>query len=159
MNLKTKKTKELTGKHVLLMLLAFFGVTLSVNIIFTVAAVKSFSGEDVPRSYRQGLEYNDVIAARETQTDLGWQVCANTAADRILVRFSDADGLPISGLQIDGKLRHPATLSNDQELQFIEISNGVYEARIMGLRGRWDLSAIAIKESDKFRFEHEIWLS
>jgi len=153
------KLKELTGRHVLFILLAFFGVMLSVNIYFTVMAVKSFSGEDVPRSYRQGLEYNQTIEARNRQDALGWTVTANAANDRVLVQIHDRQGNAVSGLDLDGKLRHPATLSNDQTLNFQEIEPGLYEAAIMGLAGKWSLVAVATQNDDSFRFEHELWLS
>ena len=67
-----KKQRELTGKHVLLMLVAFFGVIIVTNVIFINAAVTSFRGEDVKGSYRQGLEYNETLETRKSEGQLGW---------------------------------------------------------------------------------------
>ena len=57
-------TFELKGWHVLLILMAFFGVMFSVNGVFLYHAITSFPGEDVKKSYVQGLNYNDTLAVR-----------------------------------------------------------------------------------------------
>ena len=53
----------LEGRHVLMALIAFFGVMLIANGIFVYFAVLTFSGGDTPESYRKGLNYNETIAA------------------------------------------------------------------------------------------------
>lgn len=153
-----RREKELTGQHVLIMLLAFFGIMLSVNVYFTVMAVKSFSGEDVPRSYRQGLDYNQTLESRAAQNELGWSAHVNAVADRVIVEVRSASGEPIDNLQLTGGLHHPATLSNDQTLTFTPDGNGRYVAKIFGLQGRWKLKAIAVEDQAEFRFESDLWL-
>lgn len=153
-----KAKRELTGRHVLFMLLAFFGVMLSVNVFFTVMAVKSFSGEDVPRSYRQGIEYNKTIERRAAQNALGWSAHINSAKDKIIIEIRDKEKQPIADLSVSGQLRHPATLSNDQTLEFIQQPNGSYHADIFGLQGKWELEGTARSETSEFQFEYELWL-
>ena len=155
----TTANKELTGRHVLFMVLAFFGIIISVNTYFIVMAVKSFSGEDVPRSYRQGLEYNQTIEAREHQSQLGWTVTANRLDERILVSLTDIDGQPLTNLSLTAKLRHPTVLSNDQILIFKEVEPGLYAASTRGFQGKWLLIVDAKKSEDSFRFEYALWLS
>ncbi len=158
MNTIEKPEKELTGKHVLAMLLVFFGVMLCVNIFFTVMAVQSFSGEDVPRSYRQGLEYNRTLHSRAVQNALGWSAHVNALDEKLFVEFRDRDGERLSNLGLTGVLRHPATLSNDQILQFEQTANGRFEAKIFGLKGKWVLKGEATSENEIFQFEYELWL-
>ncbi|MEQ1868253.1 MAG: FixH family protein, partial [Micropepsaceae bacterium] len=69
--------RELKGTHVLIALLAFFGVTLAVNIALATYAISSFSGEDVAKPYQQGLDYNKALEARAAQRDLGWSASIN----------------------------------------------------------------------------------
>ena len=148
--------KELTGRHVFFMVLAFFGIIISVNAYFIVMAVQSFSGEDVPRSYRQGLEYNQTIEARKHQSKLGWTITANRLDGRILVNFEDKNGKALTGLGLTAKLRHPTMLSNDHLLNFIETAPGLYEAHIAGIEGNWLLVAEAKTSEHNFRFEHAL---
>ena len=72
---------QVRGWHVLTALLAFFGAIIAVNIAFAVIAVRSFPGEDVRRSYVQGLQYNDTLAERRVQQALGWQASADLRHD------------------------------------------------------------------------------
>ena len=154
----SKRKRELTGRHVWIRLLVFFGTMLSVNIYFTVMAVKSFSGEDVPRSYRQGLDYNQTLESRASQTAMGWSAHVNTNNDKIIIEVRSANGEPIENLQLSASLHHPATLSNDEKLNFEKLGKGRYAATIFGLKGRWNLKAVAVKDQVDFRFESELWL-
>ena len=83
------------GRHVLMGLIAFFGVMLLANGIFVYFAVATFSGGDTSNAYRKGLNYNDTLAAAELQTRLA-------GAESVLEfydcgedpRFSSLAGLP-----------------------------------------------------------------
>lgn len=155
------KQRELTGKHVLIMLVAFFGILIAVNIYFAYAAVTSFRGEDVKGSYRQGLEYNQTIAARAEQKALGWTVKANLLTEddnenALLVLFNDASENPINGLSIEGILRHPTDLQQDKPITFLPLGYGRYEAAINDVSGQWKLRARAKKGEESFLFEHDI---
>lgn len=153
------KQKELTGRHVLLMLLAFFGVMLAVNAYFTVAAVKTFRGEDVKRSYRQGLDYNQTLQQRAQQSELGWEVAANTnvLADGtvdIILDFKNIDNRGIGSLVITGQLSHRVDSRFDQNITFQPIGGGRYKARKKDLEGPYILKALANQDNASFRFEH-----
>jgi len=155
--MSVKAEKELTGRHVLMMLLTFFGVMLAVNIYFTFAAVTSFRGEDVPRSYRQGLEYNKTLAARTLQNEMGWTARINKNESHIILAFQDIEGQPINNLNIEAKLRHPVDTARDIPLVFQQDGKGRYAARATPLQGKWLLSANAYKNEQNFKFEYELW--
>jgi len=154
----TKTEKELTGRHVLLMLLTFFGVMLVVNIYFTVAAVKTFRGEDVPRSYRQGLEYNKTITARSLQNDMGWTVRINHSDTDIILLFQDTAGRALNDLNIKAKLRHPIDTDQDRAIEFFSHGGGRYIAhQTDAISGRWSLIGNAQMETETFKFEYDLW--
>jgi hypothetical protein len=77
------------GRHVLLGLIAFFGVMLVANSLLVYYALDTFSGGDRPDPYRAGLRYNDTIAAAERQAALGWQsdVAYDDDRGRLSLRF------------------------------------------------------------------------
>ena len=156
--MKPKRNKELTGRHVLFMLIAFFGVTVGVNTIFITKAVSSFTGEDVKGSYRQGLEYNKTIESRSEQAALGWGVMTNfihseTGEQKLVVRITDEENRPISGLSIEGLFKRPTDLAKDTDVAFIERGDGIYEARTVLSKGQWTLKATASSSNNAFRFE------
>lgn len=139
---------ELRGIHVLVGLLAFFGAVIAVNVAFAVVAVRSFPGEDVRRSYLQGLRYNDTLAERRAQAALGWRASAvldASAAGAVLnVEISAREGRALDGLTLRGELQWPTDSRLDQALTFEPRGGGAYSARLGDLpSGRWRLRARA----------------
>ncbi|MGB6231037.1 MAG: FixH family protein [Litorimonas sp.] len=154
-----KAERELTGRHVLILLLAFFGLIIGSSIWFTTLAVTSFRGEDVEKSYRQGLDYNHTLAERAAQTDLGWAASVNTVgttADRTLIVQLASGERTLYGLDVAGKLRHPVDTDLDRALAFQPGPDGTLRADLSGLIGQWVLQAEATDGRDDFRFSYTL---
>ncbi len=132
--------KELKGWHVLLIMLGFFGVMFAVNGVFLYHAITSFPGEDVKKSYVQGLNYNDTLAARAAQAELGWTAEAGLIGNDLVFRLNDADGQPLSNYVVIGEIRRRATQDADRDLVFQAAMAGEYRVETDGLEaGQWDL--------------------
>lgn len=147
-----KRPFEVRGVHVLAAMLAFFGAVIAVNVAFAVIAVRSFPGEDVRRSYLQGLHYNDTLTARRDQAALGWRAAAGfapqTAEAALEVTLTRRDGSPLDGLSLDGALQWPTDSRLDRALVFEPAGGGRYVARPGDLpAGRWRLRARAADDS------------
>jgi nitrogen fixation protein FixH len=132
----------LTGRHVLLSLLAFFGVMLIANGLFVYFALSTFTGSDSD-PYRRGLHYNDTLAAAERQTDKGWQsaLSYDAAKGRLLLGLTDDKSRPVRGLQIKAVVGRPVTDKEDRTLELQEQASGVYAADIDLPSGQWVISA------------------
>ena len=151
----------LRGWHVLALLLAFFGAVIAVNVAFAVVAVQSFPGEDVRRSYTQGVHYNDVLAERRAQEALGWSAAAALAGEgdgaTVNVALRTRDGAALSGAELTGALQRPTDSRLDRTLTFEEVAPGQYRARLDDLhKGRWRLRARAEVEAGALDFEAEL---
>jgi nitrogen fixation protein FixH len=150
----------LTGKHVLAMLLVFFGIIIAVSIVFTTLAVQSFRGEDIKQSYRQGIEYNETLADRAAQSDLGWRAAVNVTGDindrRLIVKVTGADDRGLSDLTITGRLRHPADQTLDRPLVFTRGPDGLARADIAGLYGQWTVQAQAMNADGQRQFRYDL---
>lgn len=155
-----REKKGLTGWHVLGALVAFFGLIIIANIAFIYFAVQSHRGEDVPKSYRQGLEYNQVISARAEQAALGWTVKVSEAyfegSDRVLIEVRDANGKIVDGVEFDVRLRHPADADLDRPATIVERRGGEIVIETSDLRGRWIIKGQSVSEDQPFRFEAEV---
>ena len=144
----TAKAFEIRGVHVLVGMLAFFGIVIAINVAFAIAAVGSFPGEDVRRSYLQGLNYNAVLAERRDQAAAGWQARASLieteSGPAVRVVLHDADGRPIEQAALEGQLRWRADARRDRELAFEPRADGAYVAPLETLlAGRWAMRARA----------------
>ena len=133
--------KVLTGWHVLLIFIAFFGVMFVVNGIFLYSAVTSFPGEDVEKSYLQGIDYNSTLAARSAQAQRGWTAEIGLQGNDFVVLLNDAAGEPVSPEHVTGLLRHPTDAGLDIDLEFTRAGQGVFAtARPAEVSaGRWAL--------------------
>jgi nitrogen fixation protein FixH len=154
------KPRELTGKHVLAMLLVFFGIIITVSIIFTTSAVKTFRGEDVKQSYRQGVDYNQTLEARAAQSDLGWTASINVtgaARDRtFVVQLTDRRGQRLQEIDVTGRLRHPADSTLDRPLAFTAADDGLARADLSDLYGQWTVQAEAVNSQGTLQFSYDL---
>ena len=129
----------LKGRHVLMALIAFFGIMLIANGIFVYFAVATFSGGDTSNAYRKGLNYNDTLAAAELQSARGWQTQLgyDDTAGRLLLSVRDKGAALVTGLRVDAALSRPATDKEDRAVGLTEVEQGVYAADVRLDPGLW----------------------
>lgn len=130
-----------TGRHVLLVFVAFFGLVFLANGIFLYYAISTFGGGDTSDPYRKGLHYNDTLAEAARQDSLGWreQVAYLADSGRLTLKLNDREGLPVSGLHIGALIGRPATDRDDFTAKFKEVAGGIYEAEVALGPGQWIL--------------------
>lgn len=128
----TSKQFVVTGKHVLVGMIAFFGIVIAVNIVMMRLALSTHSGIVAQDTYRKGIKYNDDIAASEKQAALGWrdEILLAPAGDKLSIDIRDKDGNPVHGLVIKATIGRPASEKDDLSLALAETAAGVYEAPV-----------------------------
>jgi nitrogen fixation protein FixH len=156
-------TTELKGWHVLVMLLAFFGITIAVNVAFTVYAIGTFSGEDVAKPYARGLEYNRTLEARAAQAALGWSATIEAVREdggaAISAHIADRDGTPKSALTVEALLRRPTDARLDRTIELVAAGDGNYRAVAADLAaGAWDIVVRAKSGDAAFEAERRVVL-
>ncbi|WP_420434923.1 FixH family protein [Hyphobacterium sp.] len=149
--------KEIKGRHVLIALIVFFGIIIAVDAFFVTTALRTFRGEDEPRSYVQGINYNDVLERRALQVQIGWGASSIIAPSGVILYICDAGGDPVSGLRLDARLRHPADATLDLPLTLTETEAGRYAQAFEVPRGRWTL-VVSTSEGPPFELEQDVWL-
>jgi nitrogen fixation protein FixH len=163
---ENKKSTGLTGKHVLLALLLFFGVIFTTNGIMMTLALKTFPGEDQKKSYMQGLHYNQTLSEREAQAALGWHFVLQDGAElpagatQIILQIMDDSGNAVRGLDLSLRIFRPATDREDQILTMEETSPGHYKITADELAaGSWQMEVIGTAPSgEKLVVRKRLWL-
>jgi nitrogen fixation protein FixH len=156
--------QEVKGWHVLAVLMAFFGVTISVNAYFVTVALQTAPGEYQKKSYLQGLRYNEVIAAREAQSAAGWSAVLETrnrqdGVFELTILMKDKTGAPLNDLAVSGNLRRPARSEQDHALTFELSGGGRYAVRVPGVAsGQWLLDFDAAGGAAPFHAEKTLWV-
>jgi nitrogen fixation protein FixH len=137
--------KPLTGLKVFLMLVAFFGVVIGVNVTMMRLAIETLPGTEVDSAYSASLGYEKEIVAARDQEARHWQVDAHVerAADGaavLRVEARDKDGKPITGLKFQGRFERPADKRADLTVALTEVGIGTYRGSAEKvLPGQWDL--------------------
>jgi nitrogen fixation protein FixH len=152
------------GRHVLFAMLGLFGIVIAVNLVFVYLALDTFTGVSRENPYQEGLAYNQVLAARDAQRDLGWQgrialAAAASGEDRIILTLTDKSGAPLRGMTLGGTLRRPTHEGMDRALSWREDSAGRYVAvTALPARGNWDLEVAADDgHNPPFEMKARLW--
>jgi nitrogen fixation protein FixH len=142
----------LTGRHVLLAFLGFFAIVFVADGIMIYKAVSTFGGLETADAYRQGLAYNQRIAAAATQAQRGWRDRLDYVAQtkRLRVALTDGAGAAVSGLALTAQLQRPATDRFDQAVLLEPTGPGTYEGDAGGLApGWWTVDIVARRGSEQ----------
>lgn len=125
----------LTGRKVLAMFIAFFGVIISVNLFMAYMAVGTFPGKDVKNSYVASQTFD---ADREAQVALGWTVNVSYQDGELQVGVVDKTGQPADVAKLNAIVGRPTHVREDQTPEFQQ-RQGVFKARLTLGPGKWHL--------------------
>jgi nitrogen fixation protein FixH len=137
--------RPLTGRMVLLCLIAFFGTVVGINMIMMKLAIDSLPGTEVDSAYRASLAYRNEISAADEQKRRSWKVDAHIerradGAATVRLDARDANGTPLSGLKFSGRLERPTDKRIDRAVDLAESGIGTYHGSTSDvLPGQWDL--------------------
>jgi nitrogen fixation protein FixH len=161
--MSAKAAHTLTGRSVLAMFLAFFGIVFAVNAYFVASAISTYTGVVAQEPYRKGLAYNLRIEADERQALLGWT--ANLTAERAgaaRLALLNRNGAPVAGLIVTAIVSRPSTDHFDGKLTFTETEPGHYETTPIALDGGSWIVALSARENAAaqpvFQLRRRLWL-
>ena len=141
---RSDKPYELTGRHVLYWLLAFFGAVMIVNAVMVRAATSTFGGVQTQSSYKAGLTFRSEVARAERQQAMHWRVdgkLRRVGADEAVLDITvhDAQGAPVAGLTADAMLAHPIDSRRDHAVRLRAIGPGAFHGQTESHVGQWEL--------------------
>jgi nitrogen fixation protein FixH len=135
--------RPLTGRTVLICLIAFFAVISIVNGIMIRAAVTTFGGVETGSAYQAGQAFKHETDAARAQDGRHWQVKARLrpSAGKTLIDIEarDAAGRPLTGLAATAYLHHPANRRADQTVTVSESLPGHFSGTADPVVGQWDV--------------------
>jgi nitrogen fixation protein FixH len=127
--------RELTGPHVLAITVSAFAVIIGVNFTLAYKAVSTFPGLEVENSYVASQDFDRNRIAQEA---LGWSLVPGYDLDRerLSLRFTDADGLPVTLRELKVLVGRTTEAKDDQIPMFTEL-DGTYIAKAVLQPGKW----------------------
>lgn len=133
-------TKRFTGWHMTIVIVAFFGIVIAVNLTMAIAASRTFGGKVVDNSYVASQRFNQWLAEARTQARLGWTGGMSLNPNRRVTLALQHAGMPLAGASVTAVARHPLGRAPDLSLHFSEIG-GRYVATTPLPAGRWQIRA------------------
>jgi nitrogen fixation protein FixH len=154
----------LLGRHVLIMMLSFFGVIVAVDSFMIYRAVSTFGGLETQDAYKKGLAYNHRIARDAEQARAGWKDTVEIGGEtpHLRITLTDHGGAAVAGKRLVAKFGRPATDRFDMTLDLAETGAGVYEAAVpVVAEGSWivDVSAYdGATEEPAYEARRRVWI-
>lgn len=131
--------RELTGRHVLGITLAAFGVIIGVNLVMAFKAVSTFPGLETPNSYVASQRFD---REREAQQALGWTVTPDYDGRELTLMVRDAQGNPARVKSLTATIGRPTHVRDDQTPRFI-YEHGLFRAPLTLTSGIWNIHVSA----------------
>jgi nitrogen fixation protein FixH len=145
---------EVTGRTVLLLFVAFFGIVFAVNAIMVHAATSTFGGAETGSAYKTGLAFRQEAEAARAQKARGWQVEANLSRKSpdevsIVATVRDSAGGSPERLSAVARLAHPADGRRDKTVFLTETSGGRFTGSAEIAPGQWDIIIDFTREGER----------
>lgn len=157
MTTRGKNPAEFTSKHMLGLMLAFFGVVIAVNLTLVTFARTSWTGLVVENTYVASQQFNEHAAAGRAQAALGWKGSLVIANGDIRYRLADASGAPIAMRGVTVKFRRPAYAAEDEAIALAKVADGTFAATRSVRDGIWIVETDADVDGQRpYREVHRI---
>lgn len=131
------KEKQFTGRHMLAIMIVFFGVIIAVNITLAVFASRSWTGLVVENTYVASQRFNQKMAETRAQAALGLSSLLTFESGRLRYRVNDRDGNGVNLNAVTAKVMHPVDDREDQILVLHREGDGSYLASVAIPDGVW----------------------
>ena len=152
--MKAFTTGPFTGRHIDMILVAFFAVVIGVNLLMARYATSTFGGVVVENSYVASQNFNGWLKEAEREKALGWSAEARRLGDgKLAVSLT---GAPAQGVVLTADARHPLGRMPDQLIQFDRLPDGSFTSREVLPAGRWRLRIEAVAGSQRWRAEQDV---
>jgi len=140
---KSRAPRPITGRMVLLWLVAFFGVVFAVNGVLIHEALSTLSGVDTESAYQAGRMYEQEVAMAKAQDARGWRVDATVRPSpdgaRLDVRARDATGAPVTDVEAIAVFERPTDRRLDRNVAVVADAPGRFHGSTAVAPGQWDL--------------------
>ena len=117
--------KPLRGRQVFLMFLAFFGVIVTVNMIFMTYALKTHSGVVTDKPYEKGLAHDAYLAKAQSQPK--WNTGFTFENNILRVSLKNEENEPLNSANVNVYFMRPIKSGDDFTMQMRYVGGGIYE--------------------------------
>lgn len=132
-------TKNFTGKHMLGVLVLFFGTIIAVNLVMATYAVTTWTGLVVKDDFGASQHYNEKLDSMRRQAALGWTGELNYGNELITFHLRDKEKQPIDNATVTVKVGRPTHEGADRTITLKRGPVDDYAADLKLLPGIWNV--------------------
>lgn len=138
-----RRPREFTGRHMLVLVLAFFAVIIAVNGALAYFATSTWSGLLARNGYVASQDYNGVLDAAAQQQRQGWRSELEAGPDGLEFTLRDAAVRPLDGLAVSAHISRRIHEGEDHEVALESRGEGQYAYRGAIAAGAWRVEILA----------------
>jgi nitrogen fixation protein FixH len=135
--------REFTGRHMLLIMLVFFGTIIAVNLVMATFASTSWTGLVVKNSYVASQQFNEKAAEGREQAARNWKPVLGLKAGEVSFRLNDSLGTQVPLKAVSVTFRRPAYEAEDMVIDLTRRSDGVFAIQTAIRDGIWIIESSA----------------
>lgn len=144
---------EFTGRHMLMIIVAFFAVVIGVNVVMATVAIGSWTGLVVENSYVASQEFNGKLQVAHERDALGWQGGMAYENGELILTLVDKDGQPIALQGVSVEVSRPIGMKGDRTVDLAVAEDGTHRIALVLDPGVWN-AAIVAKVPGEADYEH-----
>jgi nitrogen fixation protein FixH len=136
---------------------AFFVVIAILDGIFVTIAASTHTGVITEKAYQKGLDYNQVVAASESQDKLGWTGNIHLSQNTINFEIKDSQNMPLKGAKVTAYFTRTTQAGYDFSIPLEANAEGIYNQHInFPLKGLWDVRILATWNQQQYQKSKQI---
>jgi nitrogen fixation protein FixH len=153
---KSSAPREFTGRHMLMIMVAFFGVIISVNFTMAWLAGHSWTGLVVKNSYVASQGFNKKLRQARAQNSRGWRTRLSYEKGIFRFRLADRNSQPVDIASLALSVGRPATETEDRVIALRQMQQGTYTAEYRLGPGLWDVVIAGGQSGRPYRYEKRL---
>lgn len=152
-------SRPFTGRHMLAVMLGFFGIVVGVNLALAFFATRSWTGLVVDNAYVASQHFNEDLEKARQQQALGWR-SAMTYRDGVLhVDVRTRSGAALPGLDVRAALQRPTHEGEDRSIDLRPAPDGGYAGRLAVPAGTWNATVQAVDgQGRRYHRDFRLWV-
>lgn len=149
--------KHFTGRHMLAVLVLFFGVVISVNLIMARYAITTWTGLVVKDDFGASQHYNEKLDQMRQQAALGWSGRLEYGNGLVTYHLENSKASPVLGATVTVHAARPTHEGQDQTIVLEKGPVADYAANLSLLPGIWNVE-IDVKGSSGESYQQRVRL-
>lgn len=156
---KERSEFEFTGKHMAMIMVAFFGVIITVNFTMARLASTSWTGLVVKNSYVASQHFNDELLQAQAQREAGLFSDLAYQNGTLTFAMKDKTGATLAASNLIAEIGRPAFEQADTVVAFAKAEGNQHQLSLGLEPGVWAVTITGTSNGFEYRRDARIFVS